>query len=1528
MFFHSQRPLFVCSANFPNCRCYRACDEAVNVQNDIIFDPGCPFTHTQPYANSANQNPCNICNGEFTTTDRALSNSCSNSIVTHCKLYYKEDTNACLDFPELVIGGDCNYDKIPKVGIDALEQGITQGRNGKGTVFVFASGNAFKKGDDVNFSGWINSRYTISVGAVDKQGLHADFSTPGAALLVSAPSGGARDVGHILTAGVGVETCADSGQGTSFSTPVVSGVIALMLEARPSLTWRDVQGILAQTSKSVPNDTEDLTKTTNGAGFWHSEWYGFGIIDAKAAVEAAIDWNLFTTELQAIGSSPIENAVLSDSNGNEFISTIQLDPTGDQYPENFIAESTVVLLDLSHYNRGDLEIELTSPSGTSSTLHPGKRPENNQINSNERWKLMTVRNWGESPTGNWQLRVRDLVDREGSTNNNVFRGWQIIVYGRDMSGVPTNEPTKAPTNVPTNVPTPNPTQSSVTNPGQNPTSIPTRNPTRNPTGNPTKSPVQNPNQNPTSIPTPNPTMNPTSNPTRKPTPSPTAKPTMGPTNSPTNQPTSSPTKAPTSKPTFAPTLVPTSRPTSTPSSSPTFQPSTAPSSTPTVTRNLDCENAILMQNFTVVEGKLHAFPQDEVEGNCLSGLETIGGWYHVIGNGKVFSLKACTFDIAKNIGISVFTGECDRLECIEHHSRQAADCASGHGQIVSFVSKPETLYSIFVSGLPVGVEISNQNVVSIGVPVDSFSVRRHLTPILELDYDLELTEAETPTNDRCRSAIPATIGAPIDGSTTGLLTTYKTCQDTDKPGAWYTIEGGTPAEDGIILYEANTCSPNSNFYNTISVFRGEGCGWHDCVDVEILPCPNESFGQQVFWSTALQEDFQIFVHSADTIEAARYDAGSFQMNVIYNNRLPNDQCTTAMKVELDALDVVNGTTSGARPDTNSIENSSCEAGGAGAWYRVTGNGSIFQASTCSSETNHGTRIHVYTGACRRLTCVSSGSGNMAMCDDSNGSVVNFKTKVGEEYYILVSSRNGEIGNFGLQVSETQSPSNNECKNFISLMEDDLVGSTNQATMDFPVDYSCGLPLNSPGVWYEVDGEGLGVEVNVCDSDFDSAISIFEGSACGELKCITGTSAISEKCANGKGVTASFFGVQNTTYRVYVHGRSRSSHNTGNFTVSKSSFGVIESNEFCPSASQLPTDGSRIQVSTKDATHASIPSSSCGVGISNPGLWYAFQGTGQPFKISACNRDEGDVDVSVSLFVGGSEGCDALKCLTGTTFIDAVCPASEERRFLQTGLSLSLSPLRIMTEKNQNYYAFVHGTGGVGDFDLSVVEENDNVFVGTDPPTEASLTYGKDLHRWVPINSDSLVIYMDYLSLEIVDQPLGNVTTQGFRIFYAPPYNYIGDDVMTVDGCNGEDCDRFDVTISVIDHTEETTSDDNKQDNSWKWYLWFLVLGVIPLGWLFRHRLSQCLFRDKKNNMESDVDSLEGDVDSRDSFGEEKMYNPREEGTMLKNHRNTTFSTQWSSSDSYEESDSYSDSSSSGGFSYESSSDSSEELQYC
>lgn len=65
--------------------------------------------------------------------------------------------------------------------------------------------------------------------------------------------------------------CTDPGEGTSFSAPVVSAVVALMLEANPDLTWRDVQAIIAGTARRV-DDEDDATAAVNGAGYWHSNY--------------------------------------------------------------------------------------------------------------------------------------------------------------------------------------------------------------------------------------------------------------------------------------------------------------------------------------------------------------------------------------------------------------------------------------------------------------------------------------------------------------------------------------------------------------------------------------------------------------------------------------------------------------------------------------------------------------------------------------------------------------------------------------------------------------------------------------------------------------------------------------------------------------------------------------------------------------------------------------------------------------------------------------------------------------------------------------------------------------------------------------------------------------------------------------------------------------------------------------------------------------------------------------------------------
>ena len=72
----------------------------------------------------------------------------------------------------------------------ALETAMQEGRAGKGMIFTFAAGNDNEGGQDVlEKEGFIQSRYTISVAAVGRNGLHASYSTRGTTNLISAPGG-------------------------------------------------------------------------------------------------------------------------------------------------------------------------------------------------------------------------------------------------------------------------------------------------------------------------------------------------------------------------------------------------------------------------------------------------------------------------------------------------------------------------------------------------------------------------------------------------------------------------------------------------------------------------------------------------------------------------------------------------------------------------------------------------------------------------------------------------------------------------------------------------------------------------------------------------------------------------------------------------------------------------------------------------------------------------------------------------------------------------------------------------------------------------------------------------------------------------------------------------------------------------------------------------------------------------------------------------------------------------------------------
>jgi len=490
----------------------------------------CPFTvNKDDFFDPCDEEKCDY--------NRPLSGECEENIYQHCRNNYRNDS-ACLDYIDVLIGGTCNYERLPDSAIVAMTKGVTEGRGGKGAIYVFSSGNDFYKGEDVNMSRWTNSRYTITVGAVGKDGLHTDYSTPGAALTVSGPVGDYPDVSHIMTTGLG-GACADSGPGTSFSAPVVTGVIALMLEARPDLTWRDVQGILATTSQRR-DDPKDTSGKENAVGIWHSNWYGFGVVDAKTAVDRALAWELYTPEYQATGNSAIENKLIPND-GTEFVSELIMSSDYD----GFTAESTVVLLNLQHYTRGDLEVTLVSPEGTESILHPGRRPESEQLVGDNRWKLMTVRNWGEDPTGTWKLKIKDLEpDNTVEAGPNEFRQWRLIVYGRTADG---NPPVLTETPVPTSSPSGTPTATASASAA--PSDVKLTNVSDAPSfGTPeeTEPPVKPvvETESPVTVDTVSPSESPTAEPSGTPFTAPPSPAPVGPTYNPTVLPAPLPTRAP------------------------------------------------------------------------------------------------------------------------------------------------------------------------------------------------------------------------------------------------------------------------------------------------------------------------------------------------------------------------------------------------------------------------------------------------------------------------------------------------------------------------------------------------------------------------------------------------------------------------------------------------------------------------------------------------------------------------------------------------------------------------------------------------------------------------------------------------------------------------------------------------------------------------------------------------------------------------------------------------------------------------
>lgn len=231
--------------------------------------------------------------------------------------------------------------------------------------------------------------------------------------------------------------------GTSSAAPNLSGVIALMLHANANLGYRDVKYILARTAKKTDATHGGVTTNTlisgtpvtldqgwvrNAAGYWFSNWYGFGAIDAAAAVNAAKNYTTYLPSMQAI-------SVGSNFSSDELVpqySTAGSTLTFTMSPSFSTVEHATVILNMSQ-SPGLLcnQIELISPSGTKSILMHALNGYSNsgvpqQTITNSR--ILSNAFYGETASGTWNLKFYDFCPTNiGSRTSILSNAIQTLV---------------------------------------------------------------------------------------------------------------------------------------------------------------------------------------------------------------------------------------------------------------------------------------------------------------------------------------------------------------------------------------------------------------------------------------------------------------------------------------------------------------------------------------------------------------------------------------------------------------------------------------------------------------------------------------------------------------------------------------------------------------------------------------------------------------------------------------------------------------------------------------------------------------------------------------------------------------------------------------------------------------------------------------------------------------------------------------------------------------------------------------------
>ena len=339
---------------------------------------------------------------------------------------------------------------------EGVETGIREGFGGKGVFYVWAAGDGHEGSDQANFNEY-SSYYAVTTvcsaetDSETKVITKSSFSEEGYNLWVCAPGSGivTTDNNDIYTFEF---------PGTSNSAAVVSGIAALIREVNSDISWRDLKLILAGSASQGLRPQNDPNWRRRGHKYGsdserydYGPKYGFGMVDAAAAVELAGSWNNVPPPMRPVTvSSGNINTIIPDlTTGNaEDVSAVftlnvpDIDIPGTEVFTEFIE----IGINFTHPFFPFLDIEITSPDGTVSKLTEEYASEalshllsdrsltvNDFKYTGRDHRFGLANHLGTDPAGEWTLKITN----NSPAGTGTLHSWNIKVYGHMSGETPT-----------------------------------------------------------------------------------------------------------------------------------------------------------------------------------------------------------------------------------------------------------------------------------------------------------------------------------------------------------------------------------------------------------------------------------------------------------------------------------------------------------------------------------------------------------------------------------------------------------------------------------------------------------------------------------------------------------------------------------------------------------------------------------------------------------------------------------------------------------------------------------------------------------------------------------------------------------------------------------------------------------------------------------------------------------------------------------------------------------------------------------